>query len=247
MNKTSKQKIKYQKKYQKLNKDKYLQYQSEYRKNNREKLKKYFRDRWNNKKEELKPKLKKYRELNKNKIKEQKHKEYLKHKDKYLKRARQRMIEKSEEIRLYRHKYYQKNKDKIIKKTKKYAKEHYLHLREKARKLQYQRWHNDISFRLRMIISHRINMALKHNTKSKKTMQLIGCSVYFLKQHLESKFKPGMSWKNYGKWHIDHILPCSSFDLSKPSEQKKCFNYKNLQPLWARDNIIKSDKIINNN
>ncbi len=54
-----------------------------------------------------------------------------------------------------------------------------------------------------------------------------------------------MSWENYGKWHVDHILPCASFDLGKPEEQFKCFNYKNLQPLWATDNLKKQAKILN--
>jgi hypothetical protein len=52
-----------------------------------------------------------------------------------------------------------------------------------------------------------------------------------------------MSWKNYGKWHIDHIRPCSSFDLSDPQQQRTCFNYSNLQPLWAKDNLNKSNKL----
>jgi len=54
-----------------------------------------------------------------------------------------------------------------------------------------------------------------------------------------------MSWNNHGEWHIDHIKPCTSFDLSKLSEQKKCFHYKNLQPLWAKDNLSKGAKINN--
>ena len=65
-----------------------------------------------------------------------------------------------------------------------------------------------------------------------------------LRLHLQSKFKPGMSFSNYGKWHIDHIIPCSRFDLNKEEEQYKCFNYKNLQPLWAEENKIKSNKFI---
>ncbi len=79
--------------------------------------------------------------------------------------------------------------------------------------------------------------------KSASTMELIGCSIDELKQHLESKFTKGMSWDNYGKWHVDHIKPCASFDLSDPDQQRLCFNYKNLQPLWAIDNLIKSDRI----
>jgi hypothetical protein len=53
-----------------------------------------------------------------------------------------------------------------------------------------------------------------------------------------------MSWENYGKWHIDHIIPCSSFNLSLPEEQRNCFHYSNLQPLWAKDNIFKANKSV---
>ena len=95
-------------------------------------------------------------------------------------------------------------------------------------------------------MSSRIRMALKNNYKSKSTMKLIGCSIKFLKNYLQKQFKKGMSWSNHGLygWHIDHIRPCALFDLTKPSEQKKCFNYKNLQPLWAEENIRKGKKII---
>jgi len=80
--------------------------------------------------------------------------------------------------------------------------------------------------------------------KQTNTIDLIGCSPIQLKEYLEKKFKEGMSWDNYGKWHIDHIIPCSSFNLLDLVEQKKCFNYKNLQPLWAEENLRKSNKII---
>ena len=74
--------------------------------------------------------------------------------------------------------------------------------------------------------------------------QTIGCSIPRLRRHLESKFKKGMSWENYGKiWHIDHIIPTSLIDLTIKSNQKFVFNYKNLQPLWAKDNMKKSNKI----
>ena len=89
-------------------------------------------------------------------------------------------------------------------------------------------------------------MIYKNTKKCKKTLELTGCTLEFLYNYLESKFTKGMSWDNYGKfgWHIDHIIPCSSFDMSNPEEQKKCFHYTNLQPLWWLDNLKKSNKIM---
>jgi len=90
-------------------------------------------------------------------------------------------------------------------------------------------------------------LLIRASTRKKyHTHELIGCSWVLLKQHLESLFKEGMSWDNYGQhgWHIDHIIPCNSFDLTKEEEQRKCFHYTNLQPLWALENILKRDKIL---
>ena len=71
-----------------------------------------------------------------------------------------------------------------------------------------------------------------------------GCSPIFLISYLESKFTEGMTWDNHGEWHIDHIIPCCSFNLENEEEQKKCFHYTNLQPLWAKDNLRKGGKIL---
>ncbi len=83
----------------------------------------------------------------------------------------------------------------------------------------------------------------KNVRKASKTMALIGCETGVLIQHLESLWKEDMSWGNYGygqgKWVIDHIKPCCSFDLSKEEEQRECFNYKNMQPLWWKENLQK--------
>ena len=76
--------------------------------------------------------------------------------------------------------------------------------------------------------------------------KLLGCTVSFFMKHIESQWKEGMTWDNYGYrgWHIDHIIPCSAFDLTKEEEQKKCFHYTNQQPLWAEENMKKGAKIL---
>jgi hypothetical protein len=85
---------------------------------------------------------------------------------------------------------------------------------------------------------------VRKENKYNSALVLLGCSVDQLKQHLELQFKPRMSWSNYGKWHIDHIKPCAKFNLSKASEQRRCFHYTNLQPLWAKENLQKKDSYV---
>lgn len=94
---------------------------------------------------------------------------------------------------------------------------------------------------------YRFMMALHYMAVSKKTgktMELTSCSKEDHIKHLESQFTDGMTWENYGKWHIDHIRPCSSFNLEDPEEQKKCFHWTNLQPLWAIDNLKKGGSYV---
>lgn len=85
--------------------------------------------------------------------------------------------------------------------------------------------------------------AIRNNQKFGKTLDLLGCSIEELKLHMSKKFTEGMSWDNYGKyWEIDHIKPCSLFDLSKEDEQRKCFHFTNLQPLLPKENRQKGNK-----
>lgn len=109
-----------------------------------------------------------------------------------------------------------------------------------------KRMREEPEYRLINLHRKRIINALKRTKKLDKSINLLGCSISFLKQYLESKFKQGMTWENQGRfgWHIDHIIPCAAFDLTKEEEQRKCFHYTNLQPLWAVDNLKKGDKIL---
>ena len=112
-----------------------------------------------------------------------------------------------------------------------------------VRRRHKQRLIEDPEYKLLMCMRSRIGHACKaqYTHKSCRTNKLIGCTIPELRVHIEKQFKPGMTWLNRKEWHIDHIQPCSSFNLSDISEQYKCFHYSNLQPLWAKDNLSKSD------
>jgi len=89
----------------------------------------------------------------------------------------------------------------------------------------------------------RVNQALRGKLKSSRTLQLLGCEIPELKSWLGGWFSEGMTWENYGSvWHVDHNRPCASFDLTKAEEQRRCFSYLNLRPLFAKDNISKGAK-----
>lgn len=98
-------------------------------------------------------------------------------------------------------------------------------------------------FRLICLLRSRCSKFLV-GVKSARTMQLVGCSVGFLKNHLEEQFKPGMTWENMGEWHIDHIVPLSWFNglLHNPEYQRIAFHWTNLQPLWAKENLKKHNR-----
>ncbi len=127
---------------------------------------------------------------------------------------------------VYNNKYYAENRQKIIRDNSDYV--------IKKRKT------NPI-FRMESNLRRRLSLAIVAcgNSKSHGTQKLLDCSWQELKIYLESQFQDGMTWDNYGDWHIDHIKPCCSFDLSNIDEQKLCFHYTNLQPLWAEDNLRK--------
>ena len=123
------------------------------------------------------------------------------------------------------------------------ARRYYVTNRVKIHKVQREQYRNNPNIRLSRQLPNRLRSALHSQSKTASALQLLGCSIHQLKRHLESLFKPGMNWDNYGKgWHIDHRRPVSRFDLRDPEQQKACFHWTNLQPLWAMENIRKSNK-----
>jgi len=181
---------------------------------------------------------------------------YLKNINKFRKKKKNYLLKNPE----YNREYYLKNKETILKKNKiywnknienikKYQKERYEINKKEINRKKYlnkkERLKNDFVFKLTQLLRRRILLALKGKNKSANTMKLLGVdNVEQVWDHLKKSFKPGMTKENHGKWHMDHIRPCSSFDLSKPEEQAKCFHYTNLQALWAYENLSKSDKYV---
>jgi hypothetical protein len=114
-----------------------------------------------------------------------------------------------------------------------------------------QKNHNDPQFKLAHTLRGRYLDALKRHTsggrvnKHHSAIELIGCPIGDYVTYLEKQFHPDMNWGNHGSiWEIDHIMPVSSFDLTSPDEQKKCFHYTNTQPLFKSENRSKGNKII---
>lgn len=119
--------------------------------------------------------------------------------------------------------------------------------RERARQREWKRakMASDPAARLTNTLRSRLSFAIKSPAQRarKKTEAMVGCSSAHLRSHIESLWRPGMTWENYGPaWCIDHIRPCSSFDMLDPEQQRACFHYTNLQPLWTLENQRKADK-----
>ena len=197
---------------------------------------------------------KKYRETNRDAILERKRKYREKNREILREKAREYYGLHKEQSKQYRdenkdiRKKYNKqynidNRKKIYKKHKQYYKENRKIINKKAYRHKVERYKDDVSYRILRNCRARLRCVMKGNLKTAKSIDLIGCTIKYLMQHLETQFTAGMTWDNYGEWHIDHIVPCSSFDFTKEKEQRECFNFINLQPLWAEDNLKKSDKI----
>jgi len=196
------------------NKDKVRAADKKYRKNNYAKCKAGW-DKWRKEnKEHVKLRQRNYRLKNKDHLEQKRIEYYEKHREKLLKYWRERRQRPEVKAR--------DNATKKISIKKRYAR--------------------DPNAKLASLIRGRIQKALISFYKSSSSIELLGCSINECRKYLESKFLKGMSWKNTGEWHIDHIVPISSFDLNKPEEQAKCFHYTNLQPLWAIDNLKKGAK-----
>jgi hypothetical protein len=203
--------------------------------NNKEKMKLYYLNNIEKKKQYDKEWI-----LNNKEKKKQYDKKWrLNNKEHLNQYKKQWNLNNKEKNKRYQKKYYLKKKEKLNQYQKEWRLNNRKHIRKYENKYFKKRRETDPNFKLLRSIRTRILKALKRNPKSKSTIKLLGCSVEECWQHLESKFQPGMTKENHGLWHIDHIKPCISFNLTDPEQQKICFHYTNLQPLWAEDNLKK--------
>ena len=245
------------KEYRDNNKDKVRERNRRYVKNNLDKVQTARKEYCANNKDKIKEYKRNYGNINKNKLIEAKKTYYLENKDRINNYAKKRYEKNKDEINNQKKDYYEKNKDKINNQKKKYReknkdkvakymKEYAIENRGKLKEYAYLKYNNDISFKLRMRLRGRLVNAIKQNNKSGSAVEDLGCSIQELKDYLESKFTEGMNWDNWSKtgWHIDHIKPLASFDLTDPEQFKQACHYSNLQPLWATDNLSKGAKII---
>lgn len=192
-------------------------------------------------------------------------KRYDKNPEKFRERARIYSIEHAEQYRETQRKsnkkWYIKNKEKIKKKSiewknlnrercrennRKWNRANPERTKERNRKSK-EKLYGTPGGKLSHSISSSVYKSVSGNKKGRGWESLVGYTVEKLKKHLEKLFKPGMTWENYGQkgWHVDHIIPVSVFNFEKPEDDdfKRCWSLKNLQPLWAKENISKNNSI----
>ena len=133
------------------------------------------------------------------------------------------------------------NRNKKSKSALKYYYENHNESKKKAKdraRLRHKRLKNDPRYKIEKACRLRLWKVVKRagGTKNNRTFDLVGCTLQELMDHLENQFKQGMAFDNYGEWEIDHIKPCKLFDLTNQDEQRACFHFTNLQPLWRGDN-----------
>lgn len=197
---------------------------------------------------------KEYSEANKERIKERK-KEYYKSNKERINESRKEYYQANKEyFKKYREEWYQTNKEKLKERYKEYRqankerkkeidKKYRQDNKERINEYRRNRKQTDPLFKMRCNLASRTSKVFKRQgyRKTSKTQEMLGVDWEVCKAHIERQFTKGMNWDNQGEWHIDHIIPLAS--ANNEVELKKLCHYTNLQPLWAEENLSKSDKI----
>lgn len=235
----------------------YLRRRKELYIKNKEKIAAQNHDRYLRKKDQYLKKSKEWKVKNKDRcaettrlynmsVKEKRKIWFFENKEILNKKQRERRSRRTqnqiERDRIYAKEYREKNKDTI--------KQYHLSISERRRKTRKEyyakKYRSDIRYKLLHNLRSRIKNAIKCKGRDYTSIELLGCPLATFKSHIESLFTQGMSWSKVldGSIHIDHIIPCAKFDLRRLDQQKLCFHYTNLQPLWAEDNLKKGAKCL---
>ena len=168
---------------------------------------------------------------------------YQKNKAKHALSCKHYQHENKEKIAESQKKKYQRSKAEVCAQKKVYYQVNKKELNARQTQRNRLRRQNNPTYKLICNLRRRLHTALSGQCKTAESLNLLGGAPEDLRKHLEEQFTDGMSWENYGMrgWHVDHIKPCAKFDLTKEAEQRRCFHYSNLQPLWAADNLAKGD------
>ena len=141
--------------------------------------------------------------------------------------------------------WWDKNKEALVIKNREWKKNNLEKIRGSRNAWFKKRCAEDPSYKLAHALRTRMNMAIKLGSKSGSAVRDLGCTIEEFKKHIELQFKPGMTWDNWGLWgnvwHIDHIKPLVSFDLTDKEQFMEACNYTNMQPLWCVENNSKAD------
>jgi hypothetical protein len=183
-----------------------------------------------------KQKKKQYREANKEKVSKQQKKYYLANKEKALEYNKQYYLANKEKLTKQNKQYKEANKEKI----KQYLQSN----KEKLNQYYKKRHSTDSIFKFKFNVRNLIKNSFKrtNHRKATRTEQILGCSLDFFKVYISNQFQKGMSLDNHGKWHLDHIIPLAT--ATTEEDVIRLNHYTNFQPLWADDNLKKSNKII---
>ena len=188
--------------------------------------------------------MKQYRLKNPDLIKERKRKYYLEHRQQEINRTKKWQQDFPEKVNQKNRRWVLKNIERVRSRCREFRRNWRKNNPEKAREEKKRRLQN-LEYRLKENFSKVIRNSLKTGKNGRHWESLVGYSLCDLMNHLESQFAEGMTWDNYGKWHIDHVRPVSSFNFNsyKDEEFRQCWSLGNLQPLWAKDNIRKGKRL----
>jgi hypothetical protein len=183
---------------------------------------------------------------------------YYRNKEKYRQYSRLWAAKNPDKVRLRGQRYRDRHRSELNRRARENVKKNRVTVLARRRELAKRRSFRDrVNAHSRLTMKLRPELRLRHNLrnslwqvlkrvrghKSVSVLQLVGCDLSFLRGYLESRFEPGMSWENYGEWHVDHIIPCAAFDFTNPVDAAHCYHYSNLQPMWARDNRRKRARV----